>query len=70
MDPNFKKDRYPNLLDRQNYKARSASGATTLQDRAKAKVKEIVNSSKADILSEDNRQKVNAIVKRAEALIG
>ena len=66
----FKKDWYPNLLDRQNYEAWRASGSTTLQTRAKAKVEEIVNSPRNKVLPADIRQKVNAILKRAEAHLG
>ena len=67
---NFRKDWYPNLLDRQNYEDWSASGATTLQERAKAKVEEILKRPQAEILPEGIRQKVNAIVMRAEAQSG
>ena len=66
---NFRRDWYPNLLDRQKYKAWVASGSTSLRDRAKAKVEAIINIAEADILPEHVQQKVNAIVKRAETPI-
>ena len=61
---------YPNLIDRQNYDNWHAQGASTLEQRASARVKEILAEHKPEPLPADVAKAVQAIVQRAEAQHG
>ena len=56
----------PTLMDRQNYERWAESGSTTLQERANHKVRKILETHRAEPLSEDVRQALKAIVERAD----
>jgi trimethylamine--corrinoid protein Co-methyltransferase len=56
----------PTLMDRQNYERWAESGAATLQERANHKVREILETHRAEPLPEDVRQALKAIVERAD----
>jgi trimethylamine--corrinoid protein Co-methyltransferase len=61
---------YPTLIDRQNYDNWQAQGATTLEERASARVKEILAEHQPEPLPAEAVKAVNAIVQRAEAAHG
>jgi len=61
---------YPTLIDRQNYDNWQAQGATTLEERASARVKEILAKHKPEPLPAAAAEAVQAIVQRAEAAHG
>ena len=65
----FRDDWYPQLMDRGDHESWIEAGAKTLNDRAKKKVDDILNSAKQQILPEEVEKKVHAIVKRAETTI-
>ena len=58
----YKEDHYPELLDRQNYDAWQAQGATTLRDRARRRVDEILEDHRPIPLPADTANALYAIV--------
>jgi trimethylamine--corrinoid protein Co-methyltransferase len=60
----FRKDWYPNLIDRQNYEGWLASGSKTLNDRANEKVDEILNRPRPGHLPKEINQKIGVLVDR------
>ena len=65
----FRDDWYPQLMDRGNHESWIEAGAKTLNQRAKEKVENILESAQPQILSEEVQKKVHAVVKRAETTI-
>ena len=65
----FREDWYPQLMDRGNHENWIDAGAKTLNQRAKEKVENILESAQPQILSEEVQKKIHAIVKRAETTI-
>ena len=59
----FREDFYPNLLDRRNYEQWQASGAKSIEERAKEKLDEILAQPESDHLERDVREKIESIVK-------
>jgi trimethylamine--corrinoid protein Co-methyltransferase len=53
-------------MDRQNYERWAESGAPTLQERANQKVRQILETHRAEPLPEDMRQALKAMVERAD----
>jgi trimethylamine--corrinoid protein Co-methyltransferase len=62
----FKEDYYPDLLDQQLYQDWFAGGATTLKDRAKVKVEEILATHKPAPLNSDISRKLQDVVNKTE----
>ena len=60
----FREDWVPTLFDRHDYRRWAAQGATTLQKRANLKVREIIESRRAEPLSQDIVQTLEEIIKR------
>jgi trimethylamine--corrinoid protein Co-methyltransferase len=62
----FRERWYPRVFERDNYDNWLAQGGKSLAERAGERVSEILAGYKPELLSPDIRDKVNAIVKRAE----
>jgi trimethylamine--corrinoid protein Co-methyltransferase len=60
----FREDWAPTLFDRYDHRHWAAQGATTLQQRANHKVREIINSHRAQPLPEDVLQSIQSVVER------
>jgi trimethylamine--corrinoid protein Co-methyltransferase len=60
----FREDWVPTLFDRHDYRRWAAQGATTLQQRANLKVREIIESRRAEPLSEEIIQTLEEIINR------
>ncbi|MDP6778418.1 MAG: trimethylamine methyltransferase family protein [Candidatus Latescibacteria bacterium] len=58
----FREDHYPELIDRGNYDRWLDQGGTTLRDRARAKVDEILDENRAPRLPEDTVSQLHALV--------
>jgi trimethylamine--corrinoid protein Co-methyltransferase len=61
---------YPSLFDRRGYEPWRAAGATTLAERAAARVDEILGRDRPAPLDPDVERAVRAVVERAEATAG
>jgi trimethylamine--corrinoid protein Co-methyltransferase len=59
----------PDLIDRQTYDAWKANGAKTLQQRANEKTRSIIENYEPEQLPKDVKQKIRAIVERAESTL-
>ncbi len=62
----YKENWKPGITDRKTYETWSANGGTTMGQRAKAKIKHILENHKPQPLSDAVNEKIDAIVKRAE----
>ena len=60
----FRKDWYPDLIDRRDYEAWHTAGGKTLNERANEKVEEILQNSRLEYLPEDVEKKIRALVER------
>ncbi len=60
----FREDWVPTLFDRHDYRRWAAQGATTLQQRANLKVREIIESRRAEPLPQEIAQALEEIVNR------
>jgi trimethylamine--corrinoid protein Co-methyltransferase len=58
----FREDYYPELIDQKHYDEWFADGATTLKDRAKAKVEKILAEHQPPSMDESTRKKLQDIV--------
>ncbi|HJX04313.1 MAG TPA: trimethylamine methyltransferase family protein [Thermoplasmata archaeon] len=56
----------PNLIDRRSFDAWSTDGSHTLQDKAKMKVKWILENHKVPALEKDVQQKLSAVIEKAK----
>jgi trimethylamine--corrinoid protein Co-methyltransferase len=56
---------YPSLLDRQRRDQWLAAGATTLGERLNARVRELIGAHRPKPLSEDKKQRIQAILAEA-----
>jgi trimethylamine--corrinoid protein Co-methyltransferase len=57
-----REDWFPTVSDRFAHHRWAAEGATTLQQRANRKAREIVNDHRAEPLSKDVVKRINAII--------
>ncbi len=57
----------PRLVDRQNYEQRKASGGTSMRDRARAKIDEILAGEPRHVLPPKIEKQIKAIAERAVA---
>ncbi len=57
----------PRLVDRRNYERWEASGGTSMRDRARAKINEILAQEPRHLLPPDVEKQIKAIVDRAVA---
>jgi trimethylamine--corrinoid protein Co-methyltransferase len=57
----------PRLVDRQNHGAWLASGGTSMRDRAREKIDEILAEEPRKVLSPDTEEKIKEIAERAVA---
>jgi trimethylamine--corrinoid protein Co-methyltransferase len=57
----------PRLVDRQNYDRWVESGATSMRDRARAKIEEILAAEPRKVLPSDVEKRISAIAERAVA---
>ncbi len=55
----------PRLVDRQSYEQWEASGATSMRDRARAKIDEILTEEPRHLLPPDVEKQIKAIADRA-----
>jgi trimethylamine:corrinoid methyltransferase-like protein len=55
------------LVDRQNYEQWMASGGTSMRERARAKIDEILSAEPRSILPPDVEQRIKAITEKALA---
>ncbi len=62
-----REDWLPNLVDRRDYTNWVAAGATTLQERANQRVREILETHHPEPLPDDVYRRVEAITQRADA---
>jgi trimethylamine--corrinoid protein Co-methyltransferase len=56
----------PNLIDRRSYDAWSADGSPTLQDKARAKVRWILENHRVPPLDKDIQQRLKAVIEKAK----
>jgi trimethylamine--corrinoid protein Co-methyltransferase len=61
----FKEDWYPELFDREIFDKWITAGGTTLRQRARERVQEILESHEPEPLPKDVQKKIDAIVNRA-----
>jgi trimethylamine--corrinoid protein Co-methyltransferase len=57
----------PRLIDRQNYDGWKASGGTSMRERAKAKIDEILAEEPRKVLSPEIEKQIKKITKKAVA---
>jgi trimethylamine--corrinoid protein Co-methyltransferase len=60
----FREDYYPRLLDRDNYDGWLRAGASSLCERARAHIKEILSTPATNLLTEEQDRAVQEIVDR------
>ena len=60
----FREDHYPELLERQNYTGWQAQGSTTLRDRARNRVEDILKKHQPALLPPDMTRSIRAIVEK------
>ncbi|MGD2145788.1 MAG: trimethylamine methyltransferase family protein [Anaerolineae bacterium] len=63
----FREDWYPELLDRQDFSGWDSDGGTTLRERARERVEELLASHHPDPLPDDVEHRIRDIVKGAGA---
>jgi len=66
----FRERWYPRVFERDNYDNWQAHGGKSLAERAAERVSEILAEHKPELLPEDIRDRVNAVVRRAEQKSG
>ena len=66
----FRERWYPRVFERDNYDNWLANGGKSLTERAAERVNEIIAEHKPELLPEDIRDRVNAVVRRAEQKSG
>ncbi|MDI7275013.1 MAG: trimethylamine methyltransferase family protein [Anaerolineae bacterium] len=66
----FREDWYPELMDRRTFENWEAAGSKTLEERAREKVNEILESHEAPRLSGEIEQRIMAVVDRAAGRSG
>lgn len=66
----FRERWYPRVFERDNYDNWLANGGKSLTERAAERVSEIIAEHKPELLPEDIRDRVNAVVRRAEQKSG
>jgi trimethylamine--corrinoid protein Co-methyltransferase len=66
----FREDFYPQLLNRHNIEGWQAGGATTLRERAAARVNKLLAEHQAEPLPADVAAELDRIVEQAEARLG
>lgn len=66
----FRERWYPRVFERDNYDNWLANGGKSLAERAAERVSEILAEHKPELLPEDIRDRVNAVVRRAEQKSG
>jgi trimethylamine---corrinoid protein Co-methyltransferase len=64
----YRKDWYPEMLDRQNRDGWLAEGATTLRDRARERVQTILSEHAPEPLPADVVASLDAVIRRAEGM--
>ena len=62
-----REDWQPRLVDRHNYEQWMASGGTSMRERARAKIDEILSAEPRRILPHDVEQKIKAITEKVLA---
>lgn len=65
----FREDWYPKLLDRRNYEGWVSAGSTTLRQRAREKVRRILEEHQPKPLPAEAVAALDAVVQRAEAAL-
>jgi trimethylamine--corrinoid protein Co-methyltransferase len=65
----FRERWYPRIFERDNYDNWLVRGGKSLTERASERVSEILAEYKPELLPEDIRNKVHAIVRRAEKML-
>jgi trimethylamine---corrinoid protein Co-methyltransferase len=60
----YREDYYPELLERQNYGTWQAQGATTLRDRARKRVADVLEKHRPASLPADMSRSIRAIVEK------